>query len=103
MHLNIAVFHVSEIREEKNLKIYSFVGFLYKHSLVTKLLTRAAAAARKGAPSTRIKYASRRHALKIRQATSGIMRGLSLMCESRVLPLCVANEGKHVRKGWLFT
>ena len=36
-------------------------------------------------------------------STSGIMRVLSLTCESRVCPLCVANEGKHVRKGWLFT
>ena len=36
-------------------------------------------------------------------STSDIMRVLSLMCESRVCPLCVANEGKHVRKGWLFT
>ena len=36
-------------------------------------------------------------------STSGIMRVLSLMCESRVCPLCEANEGKHVRKGWLFT
>ena len=55
------------------------------------------------------------------QATSGIMRELSLMCARRkersdgiaycysvavnrvVCPLCEANEGKHVRKGWLFT
>ena len=56
--------------------------------------------------------ASAEHQIKVRQslastqnrqATSGIMRGLSLMCESRVCPLCEANEGKHVRKGWLYT
>ena len=32
---------------------------------------------------TRRKYASRWHPLKNRQATSGIMSGMSLMCESR--------------------
>ena len=73
--------------------------------------------------------ASAKHQNKVRQslvaqifshqATSGIMRGLSLMCESRKkrsdgiaivtksiassVPFARANEGKHVRKGWLFT
>ena len=59
--------------------------------------------------------------LKIHQATSGIMSGIALMCESRKersdgiaycygtavnrveFPFARANEGKHVRKGWLFT
>ena len=58
---------------------------------------------------------------KTHQATSGIMRELALMCARRKersdgiahcygkavnrveCPLCRANEGKHVRKGWLFT
>ena len=35
-----------------------------KHLLITKFQTRAAAAARKGVPSTRQKYASRWHTLK---------------------------------------
>ena len=88
------------------------------HPLITKLLTRATGwrerECRKERKSvllrqsrqsrrTRREYASRWHPLKNRQATSGIMRGLPLMCESRVCPLCEANEGKHVRKGWLFT
>ena len=73
--------------------------------------------------------ASAKHQIKVRQslgaqifshqATSGIIRGLSLMCARRKersdgiaiatksiassCPFARANEGKHVRKGWLYT
>ena len=80
---------------------------------------------------THAEKASAKHQTKVRQslgaqifshqATSGIMRGLSLMCARRKersdgiahcyglpsiassVPFARANEGKHVRKGWLFT
>ena len=92
----------------------SFVVFLYKHSVVTKLLSRAtgwreASAVRNGraycynevvnrvAPDKSTPVAG--GSLKIHQATSGIMSGISLMCESRVLPLCESKWGETREEG----
>jgi hypothetical protein len=96
-------------------------GRKFSHSLVTELLSRATGwrESECQAPDESTPVAG--GPLKIHQATSGIMSGIALMCESRKersdgiahcygkavnrveCPFAQANEGKHVRKGWLFT
>ena len=73
LHLNIAVL----------LRIYYGQAFLYKHLAVAKLLTRATGwrESECRAPDKSTPVAG--DPLKTHQATSGIMRGLSLMCARR--------------------
>ena len=78
---------------------HSFVGFLYKHSLVTKT-EREPQGGEKGSAEhqNKVRQSLVIHS-KTHQATSGIMRGLSLMCESRVCPLCESKWGETREEG----